>query len=85
MKVTFEGGPINGQTHTIDPEPTMHDVIYWPSDADPNADQTDIPGHEGVMEYIYEGEGKAAYVAGILDAARDQDIDRPVKGDPSTS
>jgi hypothetical protein len=68
MDVTFEGGPFHGQTHTIDPEPTMRAVIYWPPDADPLIDRADIPGHDGVVEYIYEGGGRAAYVAGIVDA-----------------
>jgi hypothetical protein len=72
MDVTFEGGPVDGQTHTVDPEPAMHGVIYWPPDADRDIDRTDIPGHEGVVEYIYQGDGKAAYVAGILDAAREE-------------
>ena len=65
MDVTFEGGPFHGQTHSVGTEPTMHAVIYWPPDADPDVDRTDIPGHEGLVEYIYEGGGKAVYVAGV--------------------
>ena len=66
MDVTFEGGPFHGQTHTIEPEPTRNAVIYWLPDAGPAVDRPDIPGHDEVAEYIYEGDGKAAYVAGIV-------------------
>lgn len=67
MDVTFQGGPFHGQTHTIDPEPAVNAVVYWPPDADPVRDRTDIPGQEGVTEYIYQGNGKADYVAGLVD------------------
>lgn len=66
MDVTFEGGPFHGQTHPIDPEPAVHAVVCWPPDADPVDDRTDIPGQEGITEYIYQGDGKAAYVAGLI-------------------
>ena len=66
MDVTFEGGPCHGQTHSVGSEPTMHAVIYWPPDASPEVDRTDIPGHEGLVEYIYEGRGRAVYVAGVV-------------------
>ena len=76
MDVTFEGGPLHGQIHPIDPEPTIHAVIYRPPDAEPGVDRTDIPGHEDVVEYIYEGEGRASYVAGIIDPGDDHGPDR---------
>jgi hypothetical protein len=66
MDVTFEGGPFDGQTHPISSEPEMHAVIYWPPEPDPAADSIEIPGQEGFAEYIYQGEGRAAYVAGIV-------------------
>ena len=66
MEVLFEGEPFDGQTHLIDPEPEIHAVVYWPPDPDPGADRIDIPGQEGFAEYIYQGEGKAAYVAGLV-------------------
>ena len=67
MDVTFEGGPFHGQTETFDPEPALHAVIHWPPDPDPVADRPDIPGQEGVTEYIYQGNGKADYVAGLVE------------------
>jgi hypothetical protein len=66
MDVTFEGGPFHGQTHPVSSEPEMHAVIYWPPDPDPGADSTEIPGQEGFAEYIYQGEGRASYVAGLV-------------------
>jgi hypothetical protein len=66
MDVRFEGGPFDGQTHPIDPEPEAEAVVYWPPDPDPNADSTDIPGQEGFAEYIYQGKGRAAYVGGLV-------------------
>lgn len=66
MDVTFEGGPFDGQTHSFEPEPGMHAVVYWPPDPDPGADRIDIPGQEGFAEYIYQGKGRATYVAGLV-------------------
>jgi hypothetical protein len=66
MDVTFEGGPFHGQTHTIDPEPAPQAVVYWPPDSHP-VDGGDIPGQVGVTEYLYQGNGKAAYVGGLMD------------------
>jgi hypothetical protein len=44
----------------------LHAVIYWPADPDLGADSTEIPGKEGFAEYIYQGEGRASYVAGLV-------------------
>jgi hypothetical protein len=66
MEVLFEGGPFDGQTHPIDPEPEVHAVVYWPPDPDPSAGGSDIPGVEGFAEYIYQGDGRASYVAGLV-------------------
>ena len=66
MDVTFEGGPFDGQTQVFDTEPEMHAVVYWPPQPDARTDRTDIPGEEGFAEYIYQGSGKAAYVAGLV-------------------
>jgi hypothetical protein len=71
MDVMFEGGPFDGQTQVFDTEPEKHAVLYWPPKPEApepgaQADRTDIPGQEGFAEYIYQGRGRAAYVAGLV-------------------
>jgi hypothetical protein len=54
MHVTFVGGPLDGQTHVVEPEPSTDAVINWPPGSDATPDRADIPGEEGTVEYIYE-------------------------------
>lgn len=65
MDVKFVGGPFDGQVHAIEPEPERDAVVYWPPSAPTGEGSTEIPGMEGVTEYIYRGDGAAHYVGGL--------------------
>jgi len=67
MDVGFVGGPFDGETHVVDPAPETDGVIYWPPDAALDPGRTDVPGDEGAAEYIYRGDGTAAYVGGLVE------------------
>jgi hypothetical protein len=71
MRVRFEGGPLDGREEEIpDDELEEGHPVYWPErpelDDDTDPDQ---PGVEGVVEYLYGGEGRARYVGGQLEGA----------------
>jgi hypothetical protein len=74
MHVTFVGGPLDGQTHVVEPEPSTDAVINWPPGSDATPDRADIPGEEGTVEYIYRGDGSAECVGGL---ATPGDVTRP--------
>jgi hypothetical protein len=71
MRVTFVDGPLDGRTEDIsDDELQEGNPVYWPErpelDDDTDPEQ---PGLEGVVEYLYEGDGRARYVGGQLEDA----------------
>jgi hypothetical protein len=39
MHVTFVGGPLDGQTHVVEPEPSTDAVINWPPGSDATPDR----------------------------------------------
>jgi hypothetical protein len=65
MKVTFEGGPLDGRTEDVpDDRLEEREPFYWPSEDELHDTDLERPGLEGAVEYLYEGEGKASYVGG---------------------
>lgn len=67
MRVTFVDGPLDGREEDV-PDDRLEEgqPLYWPSkdrleDRDP-----EIPGEEGAVEYLYEGDGRARYVGGTI-------------------
>ena len=67
MKITFVGGPLDGQVEEIDIAGTGEEVIYWPPGAREESPNGHALVHEGLLEYLSRGDGsaKADYVAGI--------------------
>ena len=63
MKVTFEGGPLDGRTEEI-PDVEEDMPVYWPSKDELEDEDLDTPGVEGAAEYLYRGDGRATYVGG---------------------
>lgn len=71
MRVTFVDGPLKGREEEIpDAELKEGAPIYWPSRPD-RSDDTDSeqPGVHDVVEYLYDGNGRASYVGGQVDTA----------------
>jgi hypothetical protein len=67
MRVTFVDGPLNGREEEIDDDRLQEgQPVYWPSRPDHAEDDPETPGLDGVVEYVYEGEGRARYVGGQL-------------------
>jgi hypothetical protein len=65
MKVTFEGGPLDGRTEEIPDEKVEEDMpVYWPSRDELEDEELGTPGVEGAAEYLYRGDGRAEYVGG---------------------
>jgi hypothetical protein len=71
MKVAFTGGPLDGRDEEI-PEDRLEEgqPVYWPERPDRD-DDTDPgqPGLDGVVEYLYQGNGRATYVGGRLEGS----------------
>lgn len=69
MRVTFVEGPLDGRAEEI-PDDRLREgqPVYWPSRPEED-DDTDPaqPGLDGVVEYLYDGNGRATYVGGRLD------------------
>lgn len=71
MRVTFVDGPLDGREEEIPDEQLQEgNPVYWPSmpDVDDDTDPQQ-PGLDGVVEYLYEGNGRATYVGGQLSGA----------------
>lgn len=68
MRVTFVDGPLDGREEEIaDDRLREGQPVYWPSPPDKGDDtDPDRPGLDGVVEYLYEGNGRATYVGGQL-------------------
>lgn len=65
MEIQFQGGPLDGQRHRVEQEPATDQALYWVADDAHLLDRPDVPGVEGVVEYIYRGAGTAEYVGGV--------------------
>ena len=67
MRVTFVEGPLDGQQEEIaDDRLEQGQPIYWPSKDELDDEDPRIPGEEGAVEYLYEGDGRARYVGGVI-------------------
>jgi hypothetical protein len=69
MRVTFIDGPLGGREEEIQDDRLREgQPVYWPSPPEKD-DDTDLaqPGLDGVVEYLYEGNGRATYVGGQLE------------------
>lgn len=68
MRVKFDGGPLDGREEEIsDDEVSEGQPIYWPERPSIEDDTDPVqPGLDGVVEYLYEGNGRATYVGGQL-------------------
>jgi len=71
MKVTFVDGPMEGREEEIpDDKVSEGQPIYWPERPDIEDDtDPEQPGLDGVVEYLYEGNGRATYVGGQLEGS----------------
>ena len=67
MQVRFVGGPLDGRVEEIEGDLRASATIFWPPGADLNKQEDRIPGVDGVVEYLYKGDGTAEYVGGLLD------------------
>jgi hypothetical protein len=65
MQIAFRGGPLDGQRRRVDTEPSQDQVMYWVADDPGPVDGPDVPGVEGIIEYVYRGDGVADYVGGV--------------------
>jgi hypothetical protein len=68
MRVRFIGGPLDGRSEDVEGELKAESVIYWPPGADRTVQEDRVPGVDGVVEYLYQGDGTAEYVGGLLEA-----------------
>ncbi len=77
MKVRFNDGPLDGRTEEVADEETERGIIYWPPGALDRAEDDDaVPGLDGVVEYVYRGDGTADYVSGFLGRPDEGDMDQ---------
>lgn len=76
MDIQFQRGPLGGQRHREEHEPATDQVLYWVADDARLLDSPDVPGVEGVVEYIYRGTGTAEYVGGDVLAGSGEHIAR---------
>jgi hypothetical protein len=69
MRVTFVDGPLDGREEEIEDERLVEgQPVYWPAEpTEANETDPNQPGLDGVVEYLYDGEGRATYVGGQLD------------------
>lgn len=67
MQVRFVGGPLDGRSEDVEGDLEPKSTIHWPPGADRTRQEDDVPGVDGVVEYLYVGEGKAEYVGGLLE------------------
>ena len=67
MKVRFEGGPLDGRSEDVEGDLEPSSTIYWPPGADLTRQEDRVPGVDGVVEYLYVGDGVAEYVGGLLE------------------
>jgi hypothetical protein len=71
MRVTFVDGPLDGREEEI-PDDKLEEghPVYWPERPETDDDtDPEQPGLDGVVEYLYEGNGRASYVGGQLEGA----------------
>ena len=73
MLVRFKGGPLDGRTEEVEGELAPTAVIYWPPGADLTVMEDRVPGVDGVVEYLYRGDGTADYVGGLLEESAADD------------
>jgi hypothetical protein len=66
MRVSFIHGPLDGDVREIPDEDLRDGSVIVVSSAVPQDDPA-IPGDERLIEYLYEGDGQARYVAGIAE------------------
>jgi hypothetical protein len=66
MRVTFLQGPLDGDVRDI-PEADLRDGSVIVVSTGVPEDDPAVPGDERMLEYRYEGDGRARYVAGIVD------------------
>jgi hypothetical protein len=67
MRVTFVDGPLEGREEEIpDDRLEQGQTIYWPSKDELDEGDAEVPGDEGAVEYLYEGDGRARYVGGVI-------------------
>jgi hypothetical protein len=66
MRVAFIHGPLDGDVREIPDEDLSDGSVIVVSTAVPRDDPA-VPGDERLLEYLYEGDGRARYVAGIAE------------------
>lgn len=67
MRVTFVDGPLDGREEDIpDERLEQGQPLYWPSKDRLQDEDPEVPGEEGAVEYLYEGDGRARYVGGAI-------------------
>ena len=66
MRVTFLQGPLDGDVREI-PDGDLSDGSVIVVSTGVPVDDPAVPGDERLLEYLYEGDGRARYVAGIAE------------------
>ena len=65
MKVTFTGGPLDGREEKIRMTSSRKgDPVYWPNAPCRRRHGIRTAGARRVVEYLYDGNGRASYVGG---------------------
>lgn len=74
MKITFVGGPLDGQVEEVPISGAGKEVIYWPPGERGATPERHTLVHDGLFEYLSRGDGseKADYVAGIPKGAAEE-------------
>jgi hypothetical protein len=71
MRVRFVDGPLDGREEEI-PDDKLEEghPVYLPERPETDDDtDPEQPGLDGVVEYLYDGDGRASYVGGQLEDA----------------
>jgi hypothetical protein len=64
MRVRMNGGPLDGQMIEFPDEQVQRGALYWPIGGERPEENNEAPG---VLEYLYQGGGRADFVGGQLD------------------
>lgn len=66
MRVKFVDGPLEGREEEVS-DVDEGQPVYWPERPADVDEEPETPGIDGVVEYLYEGNGEATYVGGQLE------------------
>jgi hypothetical protein len=73
MNVRLVGGPFDGEEHDVSSASLQERGVFYVSAHGNDREVSRViterpPGETGIVEYVYDGDGRASYVAGLPDA-----------------